>query len=102
MAGFCFTCQKDWNDTGTGSQIQYFFSRFHPGEAGKQHRIHAKTEFSGILNDLKAIPLKIIQPFLRFQFNCHLTLISLRLFPEPSAPSALFRSGSVFLFSGGA
>ena len=102
MTSLRFSGQKNRNDAGSRPQIQYLFSLLHLCKTREQHRIHPETELAGILNDFKAVSLEIIQPFLRFQLNCHLALISLHLFPEPSVPSAPCRSGSASPFSGGA
>ena len=90
MSGFCLCRHQDRDNSSPGTNIQNVISRLCLCESGKQNRIHSKTEFFRILDDMVPASLQIIQSLIRIQFNCHLVLIFLPFSPLLRVSSALF------------
>ena len=58
--------QQNGQNAGTCTQVQHFFSFFHPCEAAEDHGIHTKTEPFGVLDDDIALAVQVIHPFSLF------------------------------------
>ena len=66
MAAQCSAFQQNGQNAGTCTQVQHFFSFFHPCEAAEDDGIHAETEPFGVLDDDIALSVQVIHPLALF------------------------------------
>ena len=66
MPAFGLCRKQDGNDPGARSKVKAGFPLLHLGKTGEQDGIHSKAEQLSVLDDLKPVPVQVIQTFSLF------------------------------------